>query len=273
MEARWIVRLCATLALAAPSMAHDFWMEPSTFRPETGRVVRLRLFVGDGFPGDPRPRDPRHFTRFELLGPSGSSPIEGRAGRDPAGFARLERPGSHVAVYESRATELELDPAAFDRYLEEVGLDAVAASRADGGASPGPVREAYSRCAKTLLRSGDDPTGFDRVARLTLELIPERDPASLDPGEPLVLRVEYRGRPVEGILLRAFRRGAKGARLEARTDATGRASLRLDAPGIWLFSAVHMVRSRAGAHAEWESFWSSLTVEVPPWKRPREGAP
>ena len=53
------VRLVA-LALvlsAAPLAAHDMWIEPSSFVPETGKVVGLRLRVGQDFLGDPIPRD------------------------------------------------------------------------------------------------------------------------------------------------------------------------------------------------------------------------
>lgn len=263
MKLRWVGWFCGMLALTAPAMAHDFWMEPSTFRPAADQIVSFRLHVGDGFAGDPYARNPRHFTRFELLGPSGKSRIAGGVTRDPAGLARVGQSGYYVAVYESRAMRSELSADAFDRYIEEVGLDAVVATRAGSGAGARPVREAYSRCVKSLLRSGNEPAGgFDRVAGLTLELIPERDPLVLTPGEILPLRAEYEGRPLEGVLLRAFRRGADGGRIDARTDAAGRASLRIDEPGAWLVSAVHMVRSAAGADTDWESFWASLTLEV-----------
>ena len=42
--------------LAAPLAAHDFWIEPTGFRADLGRVVGVKLRVGDDFHGDPVPR-------------------------------------------------------------------------------------------------------------------------------------------------------------------------------------------------------------------------
>ena len=58
-------------------------------------------------------------------------------------------------------------------------------------------------------------------------------------------------------------RDTPDARVTARTDAQGRARLRLDRPGVWLVKAVHMIPAPAGAGADWESFWASLTFERP----------
>ncbi|PYS27164.1 MAG: hypothetical protein DMG11_17335, partial [Acidobacteria bacterium] len=56
---RWGWLLAAALALsAAPLAAHDMWIEPTSFIPDAGKIVGVRLRVGQDFLGDPLPRDP-----------------------------------------------------------------------------------------------------------------------------------------------------------------------------------------------------------------------
>jgi hypothetical protein len=38
----------------------------------------------------------------------------------------------------------------------------------------------------------------------------------------------------------------------------------MEEPGVWMITTIHMVRAAAGLDAEWESFWASLTFEIPP---------
>ena len=50
--------------------------------------------------------------------------------------------------------------------------------------------------------------------------------------------------------------------IEARTDGRGRTDLRLDRPGVWMITAVHMVPAQESLGADWESLWASLTFEL-----------
>ncbi|MES1245005.1 MAG: DUF4198 domain-containing protein [Acidobacteriota bacterium] len=249
------------LLLSAPGRAHDFWIEPSTFRPAPGGRVAVRLRVGQGLVGDPVPREPQRIERFATVGPQGETGVPGVPGMDPAGFATPSSPGLLWIVYDSGHETVQLDSAKFDRYLGEEGLERIRALR---GSRATPVNEIYSRCAKSLLAVGSGPgTGWDRVLGLELELVAEKNPYALKPGEELPLRLLYHGKPLDGALLVAIPKGAPDARASARSDRHGKAALRLDRPGLWLVKAVHMVPAPAGSGAEWESLWASLTFELP----------
>ena len=55
----------ALLTLSAvPLAAHDMWIEPTSFLPDAGAVIGLRLRVGQDFLGDPLPRDPALIDQF-----------------------------------------------------------------------------------------------------------------------------------------------------------------------------------------------------------------
>jgi uncharacterized GH25 family protein len=243
--------------------AHDFWIDPSSFRPSPGQRVTVRLRVGQHFRGDPVPRDPALLQRFVVVGPGGETPVPGVPGSDPAGFVTLTSPGLSTITYASGRSPVALDAAKFETYLAEEGLDTVSALRAKKGQTAAPVKEVFSRCAKAYLAVGGvGGPGYDRVLGLTLELVSEKDPTALAGSSELPVRLLYLGKPLAGALVTAFTRDKPDAKVTARTDATGRARLRLDRPGDWLVKAVHMIPAPAVTGADWESFWASLTFQV-----------
>lgn len=249
---------------AAPLLGHDFWIEPSTFRPDVGATVGFALRVGEGFRGDPVPLAPARILRFVVASPSGNSPVEGAPGHDPAGFARITGPGLHVVGYRSSPSRVDLEAGKFEQYLKEEGLERIVAERARRGESAKPSREIYTRCAKTLLAAGAGAkAGHDRELGFTLELVPEKNPSALRTEGSFPVRLEYEGRPLEGALVVALNRAAPEERLAARSDPDGRATFALPRPGVWLVKAVHMVPAPADSGADWESLWASLTFEVP----------
>jgi hypothetical protein len=254
----------ALLLAAAPLRAHDFWIEALPFRPDAPAALPLRLRVGEHFAGDALPRYGPWIRRFVLLGPGGEAAVSGRDGAEPAGTGRIGAPGLYTAVYESNASPATLSAAAFEKYLREEGLDAIAAGRAGAGLSGGPVRERFYRCAKALVLAGPAAgSAGDRAVGLPLELVAEQSPYALRPGAVLGVRLLYEGRPLEGALVVAMSRAAPSEAVRARSDAEGRVRLTLGRPGAWLVKAVHAVPAREGQPADYESFWASLVFELP----------
>jgi len=262
-----LVHLAVLLPVSTLS-AHDFWIDPSSFQPAPGQRVTVRLRVGQHFHGDPVPRDPSLLQRFSVIGPSGGeTPVPGVPGAEPAGFATLTAPGLSLILYASGRSPVSLDGAKFETYLAEEGLETVSAERARKGQTAAPVKEVFSRYAKAFLNvggksGGKSSPGFDRALGLSLELIPEKDPTGLAAGAELPVRLLYRGKPLAGVLVTALPQAKPDTKVTARTDAAGRARLRLNQPGEWLVKAVHMIPAPAGAGADWESFWASLTFET-----------
>ncbi len=260
-------RLFAVLAfaLAAPLLAHDFWIEPTTFRPEVGSTVGLALRVGQGFRGDPVPRSNEMIVKFVEVSPSGAeSAVDGIPGRDPAGRARVMQPGYGVVGYRSKPSSLELPADKFEAYLKEEGLEKVIAIRASRGESETPSKEIYSRCAKALLDVGGSGTaGFDRALGFRLELVPEKSPKKIGNGGSLPVRLLYEDQPLAGALVVAMNRDDPKRSLSARSDRSGRVLFALPRGGVWLVKAVHMVPAPTGSGADWESLWASLTLEAP----------
>ena len=260
---RKLAILVAAIILSGGSIAaHDMWIEPMTFSPEAGEIVGVRLRVGQDFLGDPMPRDPGLINQFLVQDAEGRKPVVGRSGADPAGFVRAATPGVLIIGYRSNPSPLVQTPDKFNQYLKEEGLDAVAALRASRGQT-GPAREIFSRCAKSLVRSGStDKTQGDRSLGFTLELVAERNPYTMKAGQDLPVRLTYENRPLAGALVVAINRANPAQKLSARSGKDGRVRFTLPRGGMWLIKAVHMIEAPEGADAEWASFWASLTFEL-----------
>jgi uncharacterized GH25 family protein len=256
--------LVAAIALSrAPLFAHDLWIEPTTFSPEPGQIVGVRLRVGHNLLGDPLPRDPALVNQFVVEDAAGRQPVYGRDGADPAGLLRVAMPGLLVIGYHSHPSAVELMADKFNQYLKEEGLDAVAALRAQRNEMGARAHELFSRCAKSLLLSGaPSEAQGDRLLGFPLELVAERNPYALRTEEDLPVRLMFENRPLTGALVVAMNRRAPAEKLAARTDLAGRVRFRLRPGRMWLVKAVHMVPAPAGATAQWESFWASLTFEL-----------
>ena len=255
--------LAAALAAAPPLSAHDFWIEPSSFRPAVGSTVTARLLVGEGFRGDPVPRNPAMIEKFVLVTDAGETPVVGRSGDDPAGRVRIGGPGLALIGYRSRNSFLFLEADKFEEHLRGEGLESILELRAKRGESAKPSRELFSRCAKALISSGDGSTGYDRNLGLTLELLPEKNPYALAAGGELPIRLLYEQKPLSGALVVAMPFDAPAEKISRRTDAKGRVRLRLPSSGRWLVKVVHTVPASDTSVADWESLWASLTFEIP----------
>jgi uncharacterized GH25 family protein len=256
--------LSAAIVLSGASLeAHDVWIEPTTFVPELGKIIGARLKVGQDFLGDPIPRDPALINQFISVDATGRKPLVGRDGADPAGLVRIAEPGLLILGYRSNPSPIVIPAEKFNQYLKEEGLDGIAALRAERNQTNAAAHEMFSRCAKSLVLAGEPSTAqSDQRLGFTLELVAERNPYMLGPGQELPVSLTYEGRPLAGTLVVAMNRSNPSAKLMARTDRNGRVKFRLSDRGVWLIKAVHMIPAPSGADAEWISFWASLTFET-----------
>ena len=250
-----LVALCTVLAV--PASAHDFWIEPSTYRPEPLQRVTLRHRVGTHFLGDPVPRDEDLLVRFVTLSRGGELRVPGVHGLDPAGIAQAPESGTLVVAYESRGSVAELTPDKMARYAEDEGV----ASQLPAGWQGKPLlRDRFARSVKSLLVvRGGGSAGFDRVAGLPLELVPLADPAALAAGGALPVRLLWQGKPMPDVQVAALSRLDPSKPLVARTDADGRVTFTLPRTGEWLVKAVKILPVTAGDGADFASVWASLT--------------
>jgi hypothetical protein len=240
------------------------WIEPSTFVPESGQIVGVRLRVGQDLLGDPLPRDPALINQFFVEELTERKPLVGRMGGDPAGFLRVNAHGLLIVGYRSNWSPIEMEAEKFNQYLTDEGLDSAAALRASRKETAKTAHERFARCAKSLVLSGSpNQAQKDHRMGFTLELVAENNPYALHAGEDFPVRLTYEDRPLPGALVVAMNRLNPSEKQKQRTDKDGRVHFHLPSSGMWLVKAVHMLRAPDGSGVEWQSYWASITFELP----------
>lgn len=247
-------------------LAHDYWIEPTDFRPHPGKVVPIKLFVGDHFKGEIERELSEEMTIDFLLSNS-----QGRHdilepelyGKKPIGYPKFNTVGTNILAIQRDWAHIEMEGPKFHEYLKHEGLTHIIEARVKAGEQQQAATERYRRYLKSLIVVGDhDNDHWNTVLGHKLEIIPLSNPSACKPGDEVAFRVLLDKKPLKHVQLAALGKG-NGRELDKhdRTDAHGEASFRLEMAGVWMIRLVHLRRCKEDV-ADWESFWSSLTFEV-----------
>ncbi|MDU0372500.1 DUF4198 domain-containing protein [Hymenobacter endophyticus] len=256
-------------AVAISALAGQFWLKPARFWVQPGQSVHIRRLTGEHLQGTVWSGTSRRVTGFWHCAPG--QPV---ANLLPAVTAadtlqttiQLAQPGTHLLALATDNLFVTFSAFNFAAYLQQEGLDYVAARRALAGDTVQPVREAYRRCAKTLVQAGpalprDTARAWGRVLRLPLELVPEQNPYTLLPGAAFTVRVLRAGQPVAGQQVVLWQRGNGVISVvgRLRSNQNGRILFRLSGAGEYLAGTVRMEPAPKGIPADWQSTWSTLS--------------
>ena len=269
-------------AIFTAALAHEFWLEPPSYRLQPGQTVSLRPLIGPDFKGEPWSNKAAKVLQLRRYGPTPAdttdlTPAPGAAPADTFRTAfTFARPGTHLVLMRSTNSFLVLPADQFTAYLREEGLDYILSLRQERDQQDQTGRETYRRCAKTLIQVGDaaaTPAVTDsacrRVYGLPLELVPDQNPYRVATDKSLTVRVLRAGRPARGVAVQVWQRQPGGlpvTHFTTRANQNGRVLLRLSGPGPYLLAAVDMAAAPAALRdrADWQSTWASLTFSGPP---------
>lgn len=248
---------------ALPLAAHDLYLVTAV----SGAQGRICARVGEHFPESMSGVSADRVEAFRLHAPSGATALDGKA--EAAQYcAELTPGGSAVAEMVVRPRFIELPAGDFNSYLRGEGLTAVMRLRRQRGQEQAPGKELYSRYAKLLV--GELGGRAARPLGMVLEIVPEQDPAQLRPPQEWTVRIMFRGQPLAHAQVAAVYAGAelKGHEypVTTRTDAEGRAKLKIDRAGWWYARLIHMIPAENEPGADWRSFFGTLVFHVPAGK-------
>lgn len=245
--------------------AHEFWLEPNRFYFQSGETATVHFRVGEAFLGEAwKVRGDRivrieHHARGEVLD------LKNVLQEDVAGpfHVPLSKEGTHLIVMESKAAFIELDGQKFTEYLLEDGLDEVLYQREKDGISADSASELYSRHTKLILQAGtfaDD--GHRKVVGLPIEIVPDRDPATLKKGDPIAFKIIFEGEPLFGAKVKVWNRYNNRTSVQnIFSQQDGVIETHVSNPGTWMVSVVKMVPSKE-PQAKYRSYWGTLVFGV-----------
>jgi len=187
----------------------------------------------------------------------------------------LRSPGSTIVALVTEPSYIEIEARKFQDYLKAEGHDDMLEMRDRMNQVRAMGRERYRRWVKTLVNAGGEASDVALAdLNLTIEIVPEAQPAAVRAGDRLPVRVLFEGMPYDGGTLCATHAGYS-SKPDAyawcgRLDRAGRASVPIAAPG-WQLLRITKMRALAGdGRADWVSYWAALTFEVAKEARPRE---
>jgi uncharacterized GH25 family protein len=256
----------AAILLFFPTLtfAHDYWLEPDSFRPRPDETLALRLFVGEKLTSEAeRSFQKKPTLKFQLLSAKKTVDLLPTGTEDKTPVARLvpKDDGTYLIALERDAHLIKLDAKKFNDYLTEEGRDSILEARRKAGEEKTDGRERYRRYLKSLIQVGDrrDDT-FKKILGQKLEIVPQANPYDLKPGDALPVLLLFEGKPLAGVRIESHCRvGDKVTTQTAVTGKDGIASVKLDGAGTWLVRLVHMRRCADREEADWDSFWASFS--------------
>jgi uncharacterized GH25 family protein len=262
-SALWLVAL-----FASPASAHDLWIVPGKYRLEVGEITRVFINNGDLFPESLTLLGEHRLSEVRALSPAGTVTISGfrTDGRSLTFDFQPETPGSHVIALGTKPRAVRMNGEDFEKYLSEAGLTAIEEQRTTLGEAGRPAVERYTKWAKTVVEVGEEAPSEDAWATAVgdrLEIVPLEPPNRVRPGESLRLRVLYAGTPLTGAAIVGGRAAGPPNEIAVSTDDRGEAAVNLSTSGRWYVRAIHMIRVEDDPQVQWESFWATLTFEVP----------
>ncbi len=259
------------LSLSVTAQAHEFWIEPRDFTPNVGAQLQADIKVGQRLTGRPLKFIPNLFESFEVIRGNERAAITSEDRAVPAVDEKNTEDGLVILAYSSTPRSLRYGIGMkFGRFLQKEGMPWVMERHQQRGLPEKGFVEAYSRFAKSLVKSGSGK-GKDRTIGLELELVLLTNPY-LATETNLSVKVLWEGEPLAGAQLSAFFKPDSASTegmvlIRYQTDQDGVVTLpRPGRPGTMLLNAVHMIEPNKATMlktgAVWESLWASTTFAI-----------
>jgi uncharacterized GH25 family protein len=249
------------LALTGSALGHYTFVLPEKFRVASGEELTIGFHASDSFPESTQL--PRRLQSATLHTGKQSIPLpEFRADglrqlttvKPPAGYSII------TAENPPRSADMKADE--FLQYLKEESLTGVIEARQKAGESEKVGRERYSMYLKSIVLSGKADSGYKHIVGMPIEIVPEADPSGIKAGGSLPVRVLFKGKVAPGLQIFAASAKTPATKNIGKTDRNGRVSVPVTSSGAWRLHTILMERVTL-PDADWESFWATLTFEIP----------
>ena len=260
--------LCVPFSVSA----HDFWVQPQTFRLPAPGTTTMNLQVGHGTARQKSLMTADRVTRFDSFSHAGHVDRRnelhlGDANSDTT--MHFGKTGLNLVVFETNGTYSELPDIRFNDYLKAEGMTPALTWRAQQKKTNQPGREIYSRRCKALIQVGPYAKTDDAIATkaigMALEIVPEKNPYAPDFKGALPVRIYYYGKPLAGATVMLNNLDFDGRPVETFvTDASGRATFTLPRNGFWQMNVVWTRPINNDPKADFETMFSSLTLGYSP---------
>jgi len=261
---RWLVVFVFNL-LFTFSKAQELWLQPPLFFPKAGEKFSLSLLSGDGFHPAPYTLLREQVNKVSLHHSTSVTDLKAnlKNGSKDQLDVIFSEAGTQLIILQTNSVVSSVDAEKFNEYLKAHGLDEIYFKREQTGVLNKPVQERSSYYTKVLMQAGEhaDDT-YKKVIGFPIEIIVEKNPYSLKPGETMPFTILWQGKPLFGTQVKIWNiHNNLTTQQSIYTQQDGRMETRVSNAGLWIVSVVQMVPSKQ-AGVDWISYRSSLVFSL-----------
>jgi len=248
--------------LAIPMLAHEFWLQPERFIYQQGEEINLRFFVGENFEGENWNGNHAKVNRLQLFLEDATDDLSELVSDEKGDSLQLGLydEGTAMVTFSSNNSSIHLEPAKFNSYLQEDGLQEAIAYRNSHHETDSTGDEMYQRSVKTILQVGGVKNNISYPTGLPLDIIPLVNPYTITGSDSLGVRILFKKMPLANQLIKVWQRvGTTTTMHEYYSNEKGECMVAIQPLGKWMVSTVKMVHLDDNSDADWQSYWGSCT--------------
>ena len=189
---KWLSVVILSSLLMGTGIAHEFWIEPDSYRVDEQSELVAYLRNGENFEGSPNVYLSSNTTRFDLVSSDQQNPVIAREGDSPALKMQAQQPGLTVVVHQSSVSVLTYTKwEKFQRFADHKDFPNIRARHKARSLAEHYFKEAYTRFSKSLI-AVNDGAGEDRKTGLEIELVALQNPYTDDLSEGMKVIAYYK---------------------------------------------------------------------------------
>lgn len=252
-------------------IAHEFWLQPQKYLFNKGEIANIKFNVGENFSGENWAGNNTKINFLTHCTPSNKQVdivnlVSAKNGDSLQ--LKLEEQGTHMIIYNSKNSFINLEPTKFNAYLKEDGFTHILNYRKKNNELAFNGKEYYQRSVKTIVQVGDliTPNCLQPTA-LPLDIVPEINPyQAYDITRVYKFKVLFKGVVLKNQLVKVwFNTHGKRTVYDYYTNGKGI----IDFSGNtseYMVSTVFMEKNTSDSIAQWQSYWASVTFGFPAHK-------
>ena len=257
------------LALWSPSAgySHEFWIAPQKYQVETGKDIAAHFVNGQNFRGGTLAWFNNRVARADVRLGNSTRKLSGRSGDIPAIRTEVQGEGLVTLAVETPFTSLTYrEEEKFADFVNHKDL------KVDPAAQLYPLKEAYSRHAKALIKLGHG-RGSDAAMGLEVEFVALENPYTDNVSDGMDVQLFYKNKPRANAQVEVYELNSKNGLdlVVYRTDSKGKATIKVRPGHRYLVdsvvlrdpSAETLKRFTGRTKIAYETLWAALTFEVP----------
>lgn len=254
----FILSIVFVFILFSNSFAHHYWIDSSTFFPKENSVLKSSFTASHTFFANDEIPD---ITKFKmcLVNPLGKIlPLAYSMAAKDAAWADVAIAGKGSYTICAISTS----PSYWSQ--TRTSWEAGRKNEVKGALKCGK----YVKSMKTFLRCGQSSNSYDNVLGFEIEIIPQKDPTTLNASESLPVLVLFRGEPVADAYVGAiydgftFKKDSPSLPIETKTNAQGIATVKLPQKGKWVVFGKYEKETKTNPLADNENYRAYMMFEI-----------